>query len=204
MLEYSAAFSHLKIIGWHFEAGGGREGEKGSCLPKRRLEQRNHNDFQKLSFFPPFLLSLPLSRRADKRLGLMQFMVMSSWRGEPQPGGAAPSCPGSLLCLGTALLWLFVGNPEQGLPRRALGAVSRDLPFIWGQELGQGDWEGIAASSPAPCAQDQGVQTDRQQFGTGPDHPSCCSSMGPASLLADLCVLTTLDLISFYALSPIQ
>lgn len=123
MLECRAAFSHLKIIGWHFEAGWGRgEGRgKGSCLPKRRLEQRNRNDFQKFSFFLPFPPSLPVS---DKRLSLEQFMVMSSWRGEPQQGGVAPSVPGTLLCSGTALLWLLVGNPEQGLPR---GAVSGDL-----------------------------------------------------------------------------
>lgn len=178
MLEYSAAFSHLKIIGWHFEAGGGREGEKGSCLPKRRLEQRNHNDFQKLSFFPPFLLSLPLSRRTDKRLGLMQFMVMSSRRGEPQPGGVALSCPGTLLCLGTALLWLFVGNPEQGLPRRALGAVSRDLPFIWGQQPGQGDWEGIAASSTAPCTQDGAFKQAGSNWGQGQTTPAAAHPWG--------------------------
>lgn len=160
MLEYSAAFSHLKIIGWHFEAGwrwGEGRGE-GSCLPKRRLEQRNRNDFQKFSFFLPFLLSLPLSRRADKRLGLMQFMVMSSRRGEPRPGGVAPSCLGTLLCSGTARLWLLIGNPDQGLPRGVAGAVSGDLLFIWGREPRQGGWEGITASSPAPRAQDRGAQ----------------------------------------------
>lgn len=152
MLEYSADFSHLKIIGWHFEAGWrGEEGRgEGICLPKRRLEQRNRNDFQKFSFFLPFLLSLPLSRRADKRLGLMQFMVMSSRRGEPRPGGVAPSCPGTLLCSGTALLWLLVGNPEQGLPGGVAGPISGDLLFIWGQEPRQGGWQGVAASWPGP------------------------------------------------------
>lgn len=35
MLEYSAAFSHLKIIGWHFEAGwGGVVGEGGKGREK--------------------------------------------------------------------------------------------------------------------------------------------------------------------------
>lgn len=124
MLEYSAAFSHLKIIGWHFEAGwGGVGGEgrgEGSCLPKRRLEQKNSNDFQKFSFFFPFLLPLPLSRLRDKRLGLMQLVVMSSLRGEPRPGGVAPSCLGIPLCPGTALPRLLVGNPEH-LPPYGVG-----------------------------------------------------------------------------------
>lgn len=36
MLEYSAAFSHLKIIGWHFEAGWGRGGKgRGELSAKK-------------------------------------------------------------------------------------------------------------------------------------------------------------------------
>lgn len=142
--------------------GGGEEGRgEGSCLPKRRLEQRNRNDFQKFSFFLPFLLSLPLSRRADKRLGLMRFTVMSSWRGEPRPGGVAPSCPGTLLCSGTSSALAPCRKSGTRAPTQGWGGrpISRDLLFIWGQEPRQGGWEGIAASSPAPRAQDRGAQT---------------------------------------------
>lgn len=123
----------------------------------------------------------------------MRFMVMSCRRGEPRPGGVAPSCPGTLLSSGTALLWLLVGNPERGLPGGVAGAASGDLLFIWGQELRQGGWEGTAASSRPLVPRTGGLS----QFGMGTDHPSHRSSVGPTCLPAHPCGLAALDLIDF-------
>lgn len=69
----------------------------------------------------------------------MQFVVMSSRRGEPRPGGVAPSCLGTQRCSGTALLRLLAGNPEHGLPSGLGGRLWR---LAWYQCTAYSELEG--------------------------------------------------------------
>lgn len=95
MLEYSAAFSHLKIIGWHFEAGwggveGGREGEREAVCQKDWsrgivMTSRSFLSFF-LSSFLAFHPSLPAHRQKARPHAARGYVILAGRGGPVLPG----------------------------------------------------------------------------------------------------------------------
>ena len=193
MLEYSAAFSHLKIIGWHFEAGWGegREGERDAVCQKGDWSRGSvMTSRSSLSFFLSCFPSLSPGAQTKGSASCSSWLCHPG-AGSPSREGWPHPARGPCSSSGTALLWLLVGNPEQGLPGGAAGAVSGALLCVWGREPRQGGW-------------DWGARTGRRPYGMGLEHPSCRLSMGPMCPPADPGRLAALALISFCARSPVQ